>query len=240
MKRVIGILAFTFFVIIGDSQAQEWNSSEPKNNKRVAIAISWGSVRGGSASDIVKKMRETGFGETAPRGCFFSLCFDEKTYPNSYHDGWGKSIDVKYYFKEYLSVGLNYASVEALANVIGYHSEVGHLHLYNEVKSVGTVISIGVPDELMLGVGPALFFTNAHVSRFEKTTKTKPGVVFDFNLRIPRQSLLFVVIDMQYRIVAKTKIGPFTKEFYNNIATFPEMEVDYTNSTLSIGFGVRF
>jgi hypothetical protein len=90
------------------------------------------------------------------------------------------------------------------------------------------------PSILQLGFGPGVF-----INKIGQDEKTRLGGVFQATLLFPQQTLFFVKLDAQYRLVPKATYGPFKAGMGNAVRYLQSFEADFSHLFVSFGFGIH-
>jgi hypothetical protein len=152
-------------------------------------------------------------------------------------------VGIKYYLQYPFSIGI-FLSNTHLGETYGYHDQAKFINIDNSAFIIAPIISINSYDIIRIGIGPALYFTKAWEpigasSKADHFKHTKIGFILDIGLRIPKETLLFGEINIQYRKVGTAVIGPFVAEYFDKIAVLPKTDVNYDHLFIGVGVGIR-
>ena len=112
------------------------------------------------------------------------------------------------------------------------------------IYNISPTFSYIPSDNFIFGIGPSVYFIKCWQDGTSKTgtevenKDTKFGFLADIAVRIPKKSLIFVEINIQYRYVGKAIVGPFDEQWPPY--TIPETEVNYNHFFIGVGMGFRF
>jgi opacity protein-like surface antigen len=242
MKNLI-LSLLIIIIFLSNSSAQQIPDSDTINIKKWSVSINFGVRIGGPNVQLKEAIYEYGFDRTPQAtaslfGPVQSGKEKEHPYTNTYPS---LMINAKYYITGPLAIGIS-TGYTHLGDIHGYNT--GYLNINNSVFSISPIISLNSYDIVRIGLGPALFFTNAFTGNLldpgeEKYRHKKIGFVIAFGFRIPKTTRVFFEFDFQYRYVGKADIGPFTVDNYQS-ATLPKTSVSYNHAFIGAGFGFRF
>jgi hypothetical protein len=128
----------------------------------------------------------------------------------------------------------------------GYNINAGSLSLQSSVFTYAPIISINSLDKIRIGIGPSLYTTKTWKSsgsnseQQEVFSSTNVGALIDFGLILMNKSKIFLELSVQYRVVGKTEVGPFTAENFGSSAVLPNSSLNYNHLLVGIGIGIRF
>ncbi len=196
----------------------------------------------GPAGDIERAMIRAGFGETMPGG----FLGGPVEHPFS-RTGYGKfgfpwTLSLQYRWKPAWEIGVLMSNT-VIGGTFGYQKPSKYLEIEYRVFTVAPLLYFHPAGILRLGVGPALFRTNSQQNSGGETVQeyshNQFGALLDVRLSYPEKTLLFVEVNVQYRLMNTVNIGPFTAGGGEK-ATLPAFKVDYSHSYFGIGLGLHF
>lgn len=232
------ILFLTSFTVFSNVYAQTLQKHSQKFGKHVSITALLSPAGKGPLNDLEENMRASGFGHTSPRECVFFFCIPETNHPKS---GTGLAWRTKatYHIDSSYGISLTYSGSD-FGYTRGYNSNVGRLNIEHSLRSVSPQLTLGVYDIISLGAGPALYFLKIRDTKIDTFQKhNKIGADISLNFRIPKKSLFFVTLDLNFKWVGTYSVGPYSKSFNDTVETFRETKVNYNHLSVGYGFGLR-
>jgi hypothetical protein len=213
------------------------NKPEIIFDKKFEISIFFATTSSGPAEGIEDQMRKFGFDKTSYSSWFNAGSI---THPKS-HTGLGQlgtpwMTAIKYYYTKELLFGAFYSG-----NLIGWTT--GYDNNYIDINySVSTIAAMAWYKyyNISLGLGPAIFLTNAYENKVFNNNKnyesTRIGLVAEAGITYPAQSTFFVSVIAQYRFTGDVNIGPFE---VNDLPALPKFNVSYNHVFVGFGAGIR-
>jgi hypothetical protein len=203
----------------------------PKRRWRFSVTV--GTTNSGPASDIEKAMVRDGFDKTVPP----SFLGGPVKNPFS-KTGFGEigalwSMQLSYLLNQSFECAVLFSRA-AIGTTSGYTDPAIFLDLDYYATTISPMIIYKAPSILQLGFGPGVF-----INKIGQDEKTRLGGVFQATLLFPQQTLFFVKLDAQYRLVPKATYGPFKAGMGNAVRYLQSFEADFSHLFVSFGFGIH-
>lgn len=214
-----------------------------ERTRRVSLSFSLGSTSSGPADDIERTMDASGFNQTS--GSFFGG--GPISHPFS-RTGFGE-IGVPWmaamgYSVTPLFLARAVVSNAPIGETLGYQSPGYYLSVKYSVATAGITGSFQLWDVFHAGLGPAIYIARSSqdsvATEIEARSATRIGGLLDLGFSLPPKTRFFFSGSLQYRLVGKVDVGPFTTALGNSPGpTLPSTSAWFNHVYWGLGLGIR-
>lgn len=250
-KVVLAALAALLTAASVQAGVEEEDGREAGPDRRWSLSVTQDLAAGATSTrDVVSSMRAAGLDQ--PLEDFFSG--GSLYFPSVFSiDELLRSYTLGYRLRPKLDLRLAIHERErSLVEVTGYHGPFRGAPLRSElwldpkqsIRTLGTAVAAFVPQPgLRVGVG--LSVDRLRVETWgpnTRTTSTRPGLVLEGALQLPRRTRLYVELSVQRRFVLPLEFGPFDLSASDGSfhTTFPRTRAHFSQTLVSLGLGIRF
>jgi hypothetical protein len=226
-----------------DGDDEGW--SVPDERERRWHFQAWtGFLPGNPGSGLEEKLREAGFGDTTPGGCFF-FCVDATPHPYTDKKRFPWGVELGYRFRPGMMLSA-VASKTTIGTTVGYDGDTGgSIRFTRQLHAYSALASWTPTDRFRIGAGPALYtltfdsgFTDEHVRQ------TRMGALVDATVDLVHGRTFILSAKAQYRYTGSIEAGPFTRSSHtywqDRETTIAPIDVSYNHFFVGASVGFRF